>query len=64
MRGNFGGKTARFASRGARVTAVDIAKNRLSRLEENLHRLNLDVKIGTVLMRANGYPKSLQILSC
>ena len=40
-----GGKTAWLASRGARVTAVDIAKKRLERLEENLQRLKLDVKI-------------------
>ena len=36
-----GGKTAQLAAAGARVTAVDISKNRLRRLSENLVRLGL-----------------------
>jgi 16S rRNA (cytosine967-C5)-methyltransferase len=40
-----GGKTAQLASLGARVTAVDISKPRMQRLQENMRRLNLDVEI-------------------
>ncbi|MEZ5812369.1 MAG: RsmB/NOP family class I SAM-dependent RNA methyltransferase [Rhizobiaceae bacterium] len=40
-----GGKTAQIASAGARVTAVDISKNRLSRLAENLRRLRLEATV-------------------
>lgn len=36
-----GGKTAQLINAGATVTAVDISKNRLSRLESNLERLQL-----------------------
>ena len=36
-----GGKTAQLAHAGAQVTAVDRSANRLSRLRENLTRLNL-----------------------
>jgi 16S rRNA (cytosine967-C5)-methyltransferase len=36
-----GGKTAQLAARGAAVTAVDLSKTRLARLEENLARLGL-----------------------
>ena len=36
-----GGKTAQFASAGARVTALDISPARLERLKENLARLRL-----------------------
>ena len=36
-----GGKTAQLAAKGASVTAVDLSKNRLARLEENLERLGL-----------------------
>lgn len=36
-----GGKTAQLAASGARVTALEISPKRLSRLRENLARLNL-----------------------
>ncbi|WP_108682386.1 16S rRNA (cytosine(967)-C(5))-methyltransferase RsmB [Methyloceanibacter sp. wino2] len=36
-----GGKTAQLVAKGAAVTAVDLSKNRLARLEENLARLGL-----------------------
>jgi 16S rRNA (cytosine967-C5)-methyltransferase len=39
-----GGKTAQLALRGATVTAVDISKTRLARLEENLSRLGLNAE--------------------
>ena len=38
-----GGKTAQLAAAGADVTAVDISKGRLKRLEENMTRLGLNV---------------------
>ena len=40
-----GGKTMQLAAAGAKVTAVDISKNRLKRLEENLERCNLSAKV-------------------
>lgn len=40
-----GGKTAQIAAAGARVTAVDISQNRLSRLAENLKRLRLEATV-------------------
>ena len=42
-----GGKTAQLASRGARVTAVDVSANRLQRVRENIARLKLDAEIVT-----------------
>ena len=39
-----GGKTAQLAAAGAEVTAVDISKARLKRLQENMRRLNLNVQ--------------------
>lgn len=39
-----GGKTAQLASLGARVTAVDISKSRMQRLQQNMQRLNFDVE--------------------
>lgn len=36
-----GGKTLQLASMGARVTAIDVSKERLARLRENLARLKL-----------------------
>jgi 16S rRNA (cytosine967-C5)-methyltransferase len=38
-----GGKTAQLAAAGADVTAIDISKNRLKRLDENMTRLGLTV---------------------
>lgn len=38
-----GGKTAQLAAAGAQVTAIDISKGRLKRLEENMTRLGLEV---------------------
>lgn len=40
-----GGKTAQLASAGARVTAVDLSRDRLDRLEANLARLGLTAEI-------------------
>ncbi len=40
-----GGKTAQFASAGARVTALDISPARLERLKENLARLRLTAEL-------------------
>lgn len=40
-----GGKTAQLAAAGARVTAVDSAKDRLGRLRENLDRLRLTAQV-------------------
>ncbi|MBT3237641.1 MAG: 16S rRNA (cytosine(967)-C(5))-methyltransferase RsmB [Rhodospirillaceae bacterium] len=39
-----GGKTAQLISSGAQVTAVDRGKIRMKRLQENLHRLNLEAE--------------------
>lgn len=40
-----GGKTAQLALAGARVTAVDRSANRLTRVRENLARLNLQAEL-------------------
>ncbi|MDG4883309.1 RsmB/NOP family class I SAM-dependent RNA methyltransferase [Mesorhizobium sp. WSM4884] len=40
-----GGKTAQLILAGASVTAVDTAKNRLARLEQNLRRLGLSAEL-------------------
>ncbi|MDA4845404.1 methyltransferase domain-containing protein [Hoeflea sp. E7-10] len=40
-----GGKTAQLVAAGARVTAVDLSRNRLRRLAENLDRLKLEAEI-------------------
>jgi 16S rRNA (cytosine967-C5)-methyltransferase len=40
-----GGKTAQLAQFGAVVTAVDLSKNRLKRLSENMNRMKLNVEI-------------------
>lgn len=40
-----GGKTAQSAARGALVTAVDMSRKRLERLNENMKRLNLKVDV-------------------
>ncbi len=40
-----GGKTAQLAAAGATVTAVDLSKNRLKRLADNLDRLRLKADI-------------------
>lgn len=40
-----GGKTMQLAAMGAHVTAVDINKNRIKRLQENLDRTNLKAEI-------------------
>jgi 16S rRNA (cytosine967-C5)-methyltransferase len=42
-----GGKTAQLAQAGAKVTAFDISKKRLTRLSENLARLGLQADIVT-----------------
>lgn len=40
-----GGKTAQLAAAGADITAVDLSKNRLKRLTENMERMGLAVTI-------------------
>ena len=40
-----GGKTLQLAANGANVTAVDVSRERLSRLEENLARTGLSAKV-------------------
>ncbi len=40
-----GGKTLQFASRGAKVTSLDISGSRLSRLQENLERTELRAEL-------------------
>lgn len=40
-----GGKTAFLADAGARVTAVDVSRERLGKLQENLNRLHLKAEI-------------------
>ena len=40
-----GGKTAQLIASGARVNAVDLSRNRLRRLTENLDRLKLQAEI-------------------
>ncbi len=46
-----GGKTMQLAAMGAQVTAIDINKKRLKRLEENLKRTQLTAKIECVDIR-------------
>lgn len=46
-----GGKTGQLASGGARVTAVDVSKNRLKRLAANLERLGLDAELVSADLR-------------
>ncbi|WP_291727960.1 transcription antitermination factor NusB [Leisingera sp. F5] len=40
-----GGKTMQMAAAGAKVTAVDVSKNRISRLQENLSRTGLQAEL-------------------
>jgi 16S rRNA (cytosine967-C5)-methyltransferase len=40
-----GGKTAQLAALGARVTAVDVAPDRLGRVRENLDRLKMEAEL-------------------
>lgn len=40
-----GGKTAQLAAAGAKVTAVDLAQDRLARVEQNLKRLSLNAEL-------------------
>ncbi|MEX0346594.1 MAG: RsmB/NOP family class I SAM-dependent RNA methyltransferase [Rhizobiaceae bacterium] len=40
-----GGKTSQLANAGAKVTALDLSKNRVNRLKQNLRRLRLDAEI-------------------
>ena len=40
-----GGKTLFLAAAGAKVTAVDISKNRIKRIEENLNRVGLSAEV-------------------
>src|SRR5262249_40060395 len=40
-----GGKTLQLAARGARVTAIDVALDRLALIAENLARMNLEAEL-------------------
>lgn len=40
-----GGKTMQLAASGAKVTAVDMSRNRLDRVAENLERMNLEAEL-------------------
>ncbi len=40
-----GGKTMQMAAAGAKVTAVDVSKNRIARLQENLSRTGLQAEL-------------------
>jgi 16S rRNA (cytosine967-C5)-methyltransferase len=40
-----GGKTLQLASQGARVTAIDVAPDRLALIRENLARMNLEAEL-------------------
>lgn len=44
-----GGKTAQLADAGANVTALDLSKNRLKRLDQNMERLGLGARCTTVV---------------
>ena len=47
-----GGKTAQLLDRGAKVVAVDISTDRLSRLKENINRLKLNENLNTICANA------------
>ncbi|MEM9631916.1 MAG: 16S rRNA (cytosine(967)-C(5))-methyltransferase RsmB [Pseudomonadota bacterium] len=53
-----GGKTAQLAAAGAEVTAVDISKGRLKRLQENMTRLGL--KVTTIASDLRGFKPETQ----
>jgi 16S rRNA (cytosine967-C5)-methyltransferase len=63
-----GGKTAQLAARGAEVTAIDRSKARLTRLNENMERLNLKVSVkaadATGYLPANPYDAVLLDAPC
>lgn len=50
-----GGKTMQLAAMGANVTAIDINKNRLKRLEENLERTKLTANVDIIQMDIRKY---------
>lgn len=54
-----GGKTQQAASRGARVTALDIAPTRMQRVTENLVRLNLAQQVQTSVTDARQWRPQL-----
>ena len=47
-----GGKTAQLLDRGAKVVAVDISNDRLSRLKENINRLKLNKNLSILCANA------------
>ena len=47
-----GGKTLQFAAAGAKVTADDVSERRMSRVEENLKRMNLKANVQVADARA------------
>lgn len=59
-----GGKTAQLASLGARVTAVDISKPRMARLQQNMARLQLEVSCQVTDLRKlpEGDPYDIVVL--
>jgi 16S rRNA (cytosine967-C5)-methyltransferase len=61
-----GGKTMQLAAMGADVTAVDISRPRLARVEENLARVGLtaDVQVADALMLTGTYDAILLDAPC
>ena len=61
-----GGKTMQLAAMGADVTAVDISRPRLARVEENLARVGLtaDVQVSDALMLTGTYDAILLDAPC
>lgn len=61
-----GGKTMQLAAMGANVTAVDISKSRMGRVEENLSRvgLNADILIADALSLDGAYDAILLDAPC
>jgi 16S rRNA (cytosine967-C5)-methyltransferase len=61
-----GGKTMQLAAMGADVTAVDISRPRLARVEENLARVGLtaDVQVADALMLMGTYDAILLDAPC
>jgi 16S rRNA (cytosine967-C5)-methyltransferase len=61
-----GGKTMQLAAMGADVTAVDVSRHRMARVEENLARVGLtaDVQVADALMLTGTYDAILLDAPC
>ena len=57
-----GGKTLQLCARGASVTAVDISKNRLKRLHENLERCGFTATVLTADAKKWGPDKAFDVI--